>query len=118
MSGADDRQIAVTGLGAFTPLGGDVKTTWEAALAGSSGARALEAAWMERYALPVSFACRLAQPVTERLTPQEIKRNDPSGQFALIAAREAWADAGAPDVEPERLAVCMASGIGGVWTLL
>ena len=41
-----------------------------------------------------------------------------SSQFALIAAREAWADAGSPDVEPERLAVEFATGIGGVWTLL
>jgi len=56
--------------------------------------------------------------MTEVLTRQEIKRNDPSGQYALVAAREAWAHAGAPEVEPERLAVSMASGIGGVWTLL
>jgi 3-oxoacyl-[acyl-carrier-protein] synthase II len=111
-------QIAITGLGATTPLGGDVATTWEGALAGRSGAALLDPAWMERYALPVSFACRLAQPVEEKLTRQEIKRNDPSGQYALIAAREAWADAGTPQVDPERLAVSMASGIGGVWTLL
>jgi 3-oxoacyl-[acyl-carrier-protein] synthase II len=111
-------QIAITGLGTTSPLGGDVATTWEGALAGKSGAAPLDPAWMERYALPVSFACRLAQPVDERLTRQEIKRNDPSGQYALIAAREAWAHAGAPEVAPERLAVSMASGIGGVWTLL
>jgi 3-oxoacyl-[acyl-carrier-protein] synthase II len=111
-------QIAITGLGTTSPLGGDVATTWEGALAGKSGAAPLDPAWMERYALPVSFACRLAQSVEEKLTRQEIKRNDPSGQYALIAAREAWADAGTPDVEPERLAVSMASGIGGVWTLL
>ena len=112
-------QIAVTGLGATTPLGGDVTTTWDGALAGRSGAAPLDPAWLERYPqLPVSFAARLAQPVSEVLTRQEIKRNDPSGQYALVAAREAWADAGAPEVEPSRLAVSMASGIGGVWTLL
>jgi 3-oxoacyl-[acyl-carrier-protein] synthase II len=111
-------QIAVTGLGATTPLGGDVATTWAAALAGRSGTAPLDPAWLERYELPVTFACRLAVPMTEVLTRQEIKRNDPSGQYALVAAREAWAHAGAPEVEPERLAVSMASGIGGVWTLL
>jgi len=111
-------QIAVTGLGATTPLGGDVTTTWDGALAGRSGTAPLDPAWLERYELPVTFACRLAVPMTEVLTRQEIKRNDPSGQYALVAAREAWAHAGAPKVDPERLAVSMASGIGGVWTLL
>jgi 3-oxoacyl-[acyl-carrier-protein] synthase II len=111
-------QIAVTGLGATTPLGGDVTTTWEGALAGRSGTAPLDPAWLERYALPVTFACRLAVPMVEVLTRQEIKKNDPSGQYALVAAREAWAHAGAPEVDPERLAVSMASGIGGVWTLL
>jgi 3-oxoacyl-[acyl-carrier-protein] synthase II len=118
MTGQTNRQIAVTGLGATTPLGGDVTSTWEGALAGRSGAVDLDPAWLERYNLPVSFACRLAQPMSEVLTRQEINRNDPSGQYALVAAREAWAHAGKPEVEPERLAVSMASGIGGVWTLL
>jgi len=112
------RQIAVTGLGATTPLGGDVPTTWEGVLAGRSGAAPLDPAWLERYNLPVSFACRLAQPVSEILTRQEMNRNDPSGQYALVASREAWADAGKPEVEPQRLAVSMATGIGGIWTLL
>src|SRR5690606_39156220 len=46
------------------------------------------------------------------------KRRDPSTQFAVIAAQEAWEDAGSPDVAPERLGVDWATGIGGVWTLL
>lgn len=117
-AGQMNTQIAVTGLGATSPLGGDVTTTWDGALAGRSGTAPLDPAWLERYALPVTFACRLAVPMTEVLTRQEIKRNDPSGQYALVAAREAWAHAGAPEVDPERLAVSMASGIGGVWTLL
>jgi 3-oxoacyl-[acyl-carrier-protein] synthase II len=118
MTGRTNTQIAVTGLGATTPLGGDVTSTWEAVLAGRSGTAPLDPAWLERYDLPVTFACRIAVPMTEVLTRQEIKKNDPSGQYALVAAREAWAHAGLPEVEPERLAVSMASGIGGVWTLL
>jgi len=119
MPGSDDRQIAVTGMGATSPLGGDVTTTWEALLAGTSGARPIEAFWMERYpTLPVSFACSLATPASEVLTKQEIRRLDPSGQYAMISSREAWRHAGAPEVEPERLAVCMASGIGGLHTVL
>src|SRR5690606_26629442 len=46
------------------------------------------------------------------------KRLDPSSQFAMVAALEAWADAGSPEVDPLRLGVDFATGIGGVWTLL
>lgn len=111
-------KIVVTGLGATTPLGGDVKSTWEALLAGKSGISTLQQPWVAQYEIPVTFAGQAKVPASEVLTPQESKRLDPSSQFALIAAREAWADAGAPEVTPERLAVEFSTGIGGVWTLL
>jgi 3-oxoacyl-[acyl-carrier-protein] synthase II len=111
-------KIVVTGLGATTPLGGDVKSTWDALLAGKSGISTLEQDWVAQYEIPVTFAGQAKVPASEVLTLQECKRLDPSSQFALIAAREAWADAGAPEVEPERLAVEFSTGIGGVWTLL
>ncbi|MFM5904715.1 MAG: beta-ketoacyl-[acyl-carrier-protein] synthase family protein [Micrococcales bacterium] len=112
------RKIVVTGLGATTPLGGDVPSTWQALLAGESGISTLEQEWVARYEIPVTFAGQAKVKASEILTPQEAKRLDPSSQFALIAAREAWKDAGAPEVQPERLAVEYATGIGGVWTLL
>ncbi|MEY4424547.1 MAG: hypothetical protein RJB56_174 [Actinomycetota bacterium] len=111
-------KIVVTGIGATTPLGGDAQSTWRALLAGESGISTLEQEWIARYEVPVTFAGQAKVKAAEVLTPQECKRLDPSSQFALIAAREAWADAGSPDVEPERLAVEYATGIGGVWTLL
>jgi len=111
-------KIVVTGVGATTPLGGDVQSTWRALLAGESGISTLEQEWVARYEIPVTFAGQAKVPASEVLTPQETKRLDPSSQFALIAAREAWADAGSPEVQPERLAVEYATGIGGVWTLL
>lgn len=111
-------KIVVTGLGATTPLGGDVKSSWDALLAGKSGISTLEQPWVEQYEIPVTFAGQAKVPASEVLSPQECKRLDPSSQFALIAAREAWADAGSPEVEPERLAVEFSTGIGGVWTLL
>ena len=113
-----NQRIVVTGIGATTPLGGDAKSTWTALLAGQSGISTLEQEWVARFELPVTFAGQAKVPAAEVLTPQECKRLDPSSQFALVAAREAWADAGAPQVEPERLAVEFATGIGGVWTLL
>ena len=112
------QRIVVTGIGATTPLGGDAKSTWTALLAGESGISTLEQEWVAKYELPVTFAGQAKVPAAEVLTPQEAKRLDPSSQFALIAGREAWADAGSPEVEPERLAVEFATGIGGVWTLL
>ena len=112
------KKIVVTGIGATTPLGGDAVTTWKALLAGESGIRTLTQDWVALHELPVTFAGTAKVPASEVLTPQECKRLDPSSQFALIAAREAWADAGAPEVDPIRIAVEYATGIGGVWTLL
>ncbi|MDQ1624917.1 MAG: 3-oxoacyl-[acyl-carrier-protein] synthase [Actinomycetota bacterium] len=112
----DTRRIVVTGLGATTPLGGDVASTWTALLAGKSGVRVLTEDWVET--LPVHIAARVAVEPEEVLSRQETKRNDRSQQFALVAAREAWAHAGAPEVDGERLGVVVASGIGGVLTLL
>jgi len=112
------KKVVVTGIGATTPLGGDSKTTWENLLAGKSGISTLTQEWVAKHELPVTFAGQAKTPATDILTLQEAKRLDPSSQFALIAAREAWADAGSPEVNPERLAVDYATGIGGVWTLL
>ncbi len=112
------RHVVVTGLGATTPLGGDVATTWQAALDGVSGARTLTHPWVAELDLPVTFAASVAVDPSEQLARVETRRLDPSGQYALVAAREAWADSGAAGVEPERLGVVVASGIGGVHTLL
>jgi 3-oxoacyl-[acyl-carrier-protein] synthase II len=118
MANGSQRKVVVTGLGATTPLGGDVPSTWSAALAGTSGASTLTQGWVKEHDLPVTFAAQLVVRPEEKLTRVETKRLDPAGQYAMIAAREAWADAGAPEVPSERLAVVCATGIGGVWTLL
>lgn len=112
------KRIVVTGIGATSSLGGTVPDNWENLLAGKSGARTLEHEWIEKYEIPVHFAAEAIVRPEEVLARHEAKRLDPSTQFALIAAREAWADAGSPEVEPERLGVDFATGIGGVWTLL
>jgi 3-oxoacyl-[acyl-carrier-protein] synthase II len=110
------RRVVVTGLGATTPLGGDVLTTWSALLAGKSGVRTLTEEWTSL--LPVSFAARVAIEPSEQMERVEIRRLDRSEQFAIIASREAWKDAGSPDIDKERLGVVIASGIGGVITML
>ncbi|WP_269854116.1 beta-ketoacyl-ACP synthase II [Streptomyces sp. RPT161] len=118
-----NRTVVVTGIGATTPLGGDSASTWEALLAGRSGVAPLKQEWAAD--LPVRIAAEIAVEPAEILPRPLARRLDRSAQFALIAAREAWADAGftgkAGDdsaVDPDRLGTVVASGIGGVTTLL
>ena len=113
---ADQPRVVVTGLGATTPLGGDVPSTWEGMLAGRSGAAVLTD---EEYAsLPARIAARAAVDPATVLDRVQARRLDRCEQFAIVAAREAWADAGTPEVPPERLGVVVSSGIGGISTIL
>ncbi|MFB7256672.1 beta-ketoacyl-[acyl-carrier-protein] synthase family protein [Streptomyces nojiriensis] len=108
--------VVVTGLGATTPLGGDAETTWQAMLRGENGIRAIEEEWAA--SLPVRIAGRVRQEPAEMLDRVQARRLDRCEQLALVAAREAWADAGRPEVDPERLAVVVGTGTGGALTLL
>jgi len=115
-------RVVVTGLGTTSPVGGDVASTWDALINGRSGVRYLTDDWAEE--LPVKIAGRIAVEPTEVLERVKARRLDRSAQFAMVAAMEAWADAGlasaqeSGDLDPERVGVAMASGIGGVITLL
>jgi len=124
--------VVVTGLGATTPLGGDWPSTWSALLAGKSGVRTLD--WDDLDKLPVRFAATLAVDPSEVMPKQQLRKLDRNQAIALIAAREAWADAGfappAPKkgrpaepaegdtVDGDRLGVVVSSGIGGLHTAL
>ena len=99
-----------------TPVGGDVASSWSAILAGQSGVRPIDAEWIAEQ--PSRIAGQLAVEPSEVLTKVETRRLDRSQQAAVIAAREAWQDAGAPAVEPERLGTVIGTGIGGVTSLL
>jgi 3-oxoacyl-[acyl-carrier-protein] synthase II len=116
-------RVVVTGLGTTSPVGGDVATTWAALLAGQSGVRPIKHDWAEQ--LGTQIAAEAAVDPTDVLDRVKARRLDRSGQLALVAALEAWADAALTGetpadhgVDPERLGVAMASGIGGVQTLL
>ncbi|MAT17214.1 MAG: beta-ketoacyl-[acyl-carrier-protein] synthase II [Leifsonia sp.] len=112
------KKIVVTGIGATSPLGGTARDSWNALLAGETGVRSLTQDWVAEHELPVTFAAQARVRPEEVLERQEIKRLDPSAQYALISAREAWADAAITDLAPERLGVEYSTGIGGLWTLL
>jgi 3-oxoacyl-[acyl-carrier-protein] synthase II len=111
-------EVVVTGIGATTPLGGDVASTWEAMVAGRSGVGALTQEWAAQ--LPVRIAAQLAVEPTEVLDRVKLRRLDRAEAIALIAAHQAWADAGltGAGVDSERIAVSVGTGIGGALTLL
>ncbi|MEU7260301.1 beta-ketoacyl-[acyl-carrier-protein] synthase family protein [Streptomyces rimosus] len=120
---ATSRTVVVTGIGATTPLGGDSASTWEGMLAGRSGVSALTQDWAAD--LPVRIAASAAVDPGEVIPRAQARKLDRSAQLALIAAREAWSDAGFDakagedsSVDPDRLGAVIASGIGGVTTLL
>src|ERR1700722_6404315 len=112
MTAATRETVVVTGLGATTPLGGDVASTWAGMLAGRSGVVPLTQPWAER--LPVRIAAPAAVDPAEIVGRVQARRMDRCEQLALVAARAAWADAGIEDIDPERLGVSVTSGIGGI----
>ena len=114
--------VVVTGLGTTNPLGGDVAAYWSGLLEGRSGVVALTE---DRYAdLTVRIAAPMAVDPTEVLPRVQARRLDRAEQAAIVAAREAWADAGfagrAADfgLDPTRVAVVIGTGIGGVTSLI
>jgi 3-oxoacyl-[acyl-carrier-protein] synthase II len=114
--GTDRTRVVVTGLGAITPLGADVATTWQSMLAGRSGVTALTDDWAKD--LPARIAAWAAADPATLIDRVQARRLDRCEQFALVAAREAWADAGAPAIDPDRLGVVVSSGIGGIASTL
>jgi 3-oxoacyl-[acyl-carrier-protein] synthase II len=110
--------VVVTGLGATTPLGGDVASTWDALLAGRSGVSRITDDWIKDY--PAQLVARLANHPGDQHDPVPARRHDRSQQVAVIAAEEAWRDSGAGDagIDPLRIAVVIGTGIGGALTLL
>lgn len=111
-------RVVVTGLGTTSPVGGDAPSTWDALVHGRSGVRFLTDDWAEE--MPVKIAGRIAVEPTEVLERVKARRLDRSSQFAMVAAMEAWKDAGleGAELDGDRVGVAMASGIGGVTTLL
>ncbi len=113
--------VVITGIGAITPLGDDAPSTWQSLVAGRSGVRAIDAEWVAD--LPVRIAGQVGTDLSQWVSRVDARRMDRVSQFALIAAREAWADAGfglgeQNQTDPERLGVSVGSGIGGLVTTL
>lgn len=111
-----NREVVVTGMGMITPVGANVESNWTAVLAGQSGIGVIPGEWVD--VQPVKIAGMMSTDPAELLDRVEARKMDRSQQAALVAAREAWTQAGTPEVDPERLGAVVATGIGGVTSLL
>lgn len=113
------KRVVVTGLGAITPLGNDVATTWEKALAGTSGAGPIT--HFDASLFKTRFACEVKGfKAEEHFDRKKVRQLDLYAQYALVAARQAVEDAGlekeGSDINRNRVGVIVAAGIGGLHT--
>jgi 3-oxoacyl-[acyl-carrier-protein] synthase II len=108
------RRVVITGLGAVTPLGNDVETSWANLTAGKSGAAKIEQ-W-DASAYPVHFACELKDfDPSQWIERKQTRRMDRFAQMIVAAARQAEADSGLDvEAEAERIGGSIATGIGGL----
>ncbi len=108
----------MTGLGAITPLGNDVATTWEAAKAGKSGAGPIT--HFDASLFKTQFACEVKGfNAAEHIDRKKLRTLDLYAQYALVAARQAVEDSGLENTEGidrDRIGVIVAAGIGGLHT--
>ena len=109
---ATGQGVVVTGMGATTPLGGDVATTWDGLLAGRSGVSTIDAEWVDTFELPVKIAAQLATSRPRRSSASRPGASTACEQVALVAAREAWAHADLGDYRPPRTARRRSTGSG------
>ena len=109
-------RVAITGFGALTPVGGDAESSWAALTAGESGVRPIDEPWVQ--GMPVTFAATVPDEYLTGISVPERRRLDRVQQFAMVAGREAWAHAGSPGVDRDRLAVVIGNAIGGITSML
>ncbi|HXF71268.1 MAG TPA: beta-ketoacyl-ACP synthase II [Actinomycetota bacterium] len=114
---AERRRVVVTGIGPVTPIGIGVEEFWEGLVSGRNGIRRISR--FDPAGLPATVAGEVDGFDPARfLDPKEIRRTDRFSHYALAAAQLAWDDAGGPEVVPDRGGAIIATGIGGIETLL
>ncbi|WP_067701673.1 KasA/KasB family beta-ketoacyl-ACP synthase [Nocardia jejuensis] len=110
--------VVVTSLAATTSIAGDVDSTWKGLLNGESGIDVLEDSFLDDFGLPVRIGGHLKVSPADQLTRAECRRLSYVEQMALVLGREAWRNAGSPEVDGERLGVAIGTGLGGAEILI
>lgn len=116
--GGEFPSVVVTSMVATTPLGADLDTTWENLVAGKTGIRELTDDFVEQYKLPVSIGGRLVDDPTNEVTRIEARRMSYVERMSHVMSKRLWAQAGEPEVDPDRLGVVLGTGIGGADSLI
>src|SRR5213083_1976546 len=107
------KRVAVTGLGAVTPLANDARSTWQAALAGKSGIDWIKSFDASDYPVRVAAEVKDFDP-TDVASPKDVRKLERNVLLSLGAAREAMADAGLNGFDPTRVGIVFGTAIGGV----
>lgn len=112
------KRVVITGLGAITPLGNDVESTWAAACQGKSGAAPIT--HFDASKFKTQFACEVKNfNAADHFDRKKLRQLDLYAQYGIVAARQAVADAGLeddPNINKDRVGVIVAAGIGGLHT--
>ena len=111
------KRVVVTGVGGITPLGNDVESTWTAAVEGKSGAAPIT--HFDASKFKTQFACEVKDfNAADHFDRKKVRQLDLYAQYALVAARQAVADATLTDenIDKNRVGVIVAAGIGGLHT--
>jgi 3-oxoacyl-[acyl-carrier-protein] synthase II len=111
------RRVVVTGLGAVTPLGLDAQSTWDAAVAGTSGVDWIRSFDASDFPVRIASEVKGFEPAAV-VGPKDARRLERNVVLAVAASREAWADAGVEGVDPARAGILVGSAIGGVIGIL
>ncbi|MCF8589382.1 beta-ketoacyl-ACP synthase [Gordonia sp. HY285] len=111
--GGDFPSVVVTSMVATTSLGADLDTTWENLVAGKSGIRELTDDYIDDYKLPVRIGGKLVEDPTLEVTRIEARRMAYVERVSHIMSKRLWAQAGEPEVDPDRLGVVLGTGMGG-----
>ncbi len=105
--------VVVTAVEATTALGADIDSTWKALLAGESGIRILEDDFVEKWDLPVKIGGHLVDPIDDHMGRLDMRRMSYVQRMSKYLGTRMWEAAGKPEVDPDRFAVVVGTGLGG-----